>query len=243
MMEIRIGRSRENQIVLDDPSVSRLHATIIVNGNSYFVRDNGSTNGTFINGRRIQQEALQMTDILKVGNVVVPWRNYIGGGMPHGSAGYHQPYNMQQGGMQQQAPYSAPPLRKKSNTGLVLGGVGIALVLITVGVIFFIRNSSDTNRLIGEWECDYNCENGMVLIFEKDGDDLTYRVRNTSNSEKGEWSIREKSREITLDPAGNNEWEPNQEFMYTLNKDELTLTLVYDDGSLADEDIILTKRK
>jgi len=247
MQEIRIGRSRENQIVLDDPSVSRHHATIIVNGNTYFVRDNGSTNGTFINGRRIQNEPLQVTDILKVGNVVVPWRNSVSGGgsgFPQGNAGYNQPYNnMPQGGAQQQAPYFPPPARKKSNTGLILGGVGILLVVIVVGVIFFIRNSSDKNRLVGEWECDYNCENGMVLTFEKDGDDLSYRVRSSDGTEKGEWSIREKSKEITLDPTGNNEWEPTQDFMYVLTKDELTLTLVYDDGSLADEDIILTKRK
>jgi pSer/pThr/pTyr-binding forkhead associated (FHA) protein len=78
MKQITIGRSQENDVVINDPSVSRQHATIIHTGNDIVVYDNGSSNGTFINGNRIHGEGrLKNTDILKLGSALVPWRNYF----------------------------------------------------------------------------------------------------------------------------------------------------------------------
>lgn len=79
MKELKIGRSHENDIVIDDPSVSRQHASIWINNSEYSLQDNGSSNGTFINGMIINGSArLNRHDILKVGNSLVPWMNYIG---------------------------------------------------------------------------------------------------------------------------------------------------------------------
>jgi hypothetical protein len=64
----RIGRSEESEIVLVDPSVSRSHAIVEVEGRETVVRDLGSTNGTFVNGRRIQSHALRDGDELLFGN-------------------------------------------------------------------------------------------------------------------------------------------------------------------------------
>ncbi len=47
-----IGRSPQNEIVINDPEMSRRHAQIVQNGNSFTVEDLGSTNGTFVNGQR-----------------------------------------------------------------------------------------------------------------------------------------------------------------------------------------------
>ena len=75
--EIKIGRADSNDIVTDDPSVSRLHAVIILNGTDWHIVDLNSTNGTFVNGARISGQATLMPhDILKVGNYIVPWKNY-----------------------------------------------------------------------------------------------------------------------------------------------------------------------
>lgn len=65
---IRIGRSEESEIVLLDPSVSRAHAVVEVAAGEPIVRDLGSTNGTFVNGRRIEAEALRDGDELRLGN-------------------------------------------------------------------------------------------------------------------------------------------------------------------------------
>lgn len=64
----RIGRSDESDIVLNDPSVSRVHATIEIAAGRATLRDLDSTNGTFLNGRRIRAEALRDGDELKLGN-------------------------------------------------------------------------------------------------------------------------------------------------------------------------------
>lgn len=46
--QVRIGSSPENDLVLDDPAVSRFHAQILVDERGYLLRDSGSKNGTFI---------------------------------------------------------------------------------------------------------------------------------------------------------------------------------------------------
>lgn len=79
MREITIGRGQDNDITINDSSVSRHHATIIQSSSGIVVNDNGSSNGTFINGNRIQGEcALSNNDILKLGSALIPWMNYVG---------------------------------------------------------------------------------------------------------------------------------------------------------------------
>ena len=55
MGQIKIGRSKDNDITIDDASVSRYHATIIKTESGIMINDNGSSNGTFINGNRINK--------------------------------------------------------------------------------------------------------------------------------------------------------------------------------------------
>jgi Protein of unknown function (DUF3662)/FHA domain len=64
----RIGRSDESEIVLVDPSVSRAHAVLEIDRGKPLVRDLDSTNGTFVNGRRVASEALRDGDELLFGN-------------------------------------------------------------------------------------------------------------------------------------------------------------------------------
>lgn len=51
--EVRIGRDVNNEVVINDAEVSRKHARITVQGNTYVLEDLGSTNGTFVNGQRL----------------------------------------------------------------------------------------------------------------------------------------------------------------------------------------------
>jgi pSer/pThr/pTyr-binding forkhead associated (FHA) protein len=51
---LSVGRTKENDIGLNDPSVSKIHASLAVDDNgTLLVADTGSTNGTFVNGERI----------------------------------------------------------------------------------------------------------------------------------------------------------------------------------------------
>jgi len=64
----RIGRSEESEIVLVDPSVSRAHAVVEIRGGEPIVRDVGSTNGTYVNGRRVRSQQLCDGDELLFGD-------------------------------------------------------------------------------------------------------------------------------------------------------------------------------
>ncbi|MGZ9162286.1 MAG: sigma 54-interacting transcriptional regulator [Candidatus Deferrimicrobiaceae bacterium] len=58
LKEIRIGRSKEADLLLPDPSVSRIHARIFRVGDQYFLSDS-SRNGTYVDGKRISQVQLE----------------------------------------------------------------------------------------------------------------------------------------------------------------------------------------
>ena len=63
-----VGRSRQADIMLDDPNLSRQHAEIRPRGGSWVVTDLGSTNGSRLNGRRIDgTEVIKPGDELEVG--------------------------------------------------------------------------------------------------------------------------------------------------------------------------------
>lgn len=63
-----IGRSGENAIVLVHERVSRRHAQVEWNGDQYLLRDLGSRNGTYLNGRRIEAPAaLRHGDLIGIG--------------------------------------------------------------------------------------------------------------------------------------------------------------------------------
>jgi len=63
-----LGRSREADIQVDDPNVSRKHAEVRPSGASWTVRDLGSTNGVKVNGRRIQgPQSLKTGDTIAIG--------------------------------------------------------------------------------------------------------------------------------------------------------------------------------
>ncbi len=63
----RLGRATDGEISLDDITVSRRHAEVIRNGNSYLVRDSGSLNGTYVNNARIDEAPLAQGDELQIG--------------------------------------------------------------------------------------------------------------------------------------------------------------------------------
>jgi serine phosphatase RsbU (regulator of sigma subunit) len=67
-----IGRSPGQDVVLSDPCVSRQHALIVREGDSYSVIDKNSTHGTFLNSVRVTRSVLKIGDVLQVGSVRGP---------------------------------------------------------------------------------------------------------------------------------------------------------------------------
>ena len=62
-----VGRSRDCDLVLDDPNVSRHHAELRQEGDGWVVSDMGSTNGIKVNGSRVESAALQPGDRVTFG--------------------------------------------------------------------------------------------------------------------------------------------------------------------------------
>lgn len=67
----KAGRAPDCEILLHDPSVSRYHLSIEFIKNSFFVRDLGSRNGTFLNGKEITISSLSCGDIITAGNTQI----------------------------------------------------------------------------------------------------------------------------------------------------------------------------
>lgn len=61
-----IGRVESNHLRIDSTRVSREHASILGRQGSLWVKDLGSTNGTFVNGQRVQEAQLEDGDVLHV---------------------------------------------------------------------------------------------------------------------------------------------------------------------------------
>src|SRR3984885_10246455 len=64
-----LGRSKDQDIVVGDACVSRQHATIVREGNTYTVIDQNSTHGTFLNSVRVSRSVLRFEDVLQLGSL------------------------------------------------------------------------------------------------------------------------------------------------------------------------------
>jgi pSer/pThr/pTyr-binding forkhead associated (FHA) protein len=68
---IHIGRGLTADLHLDESSVSRRHAILMPRPVGARILDDRSANGTFVNGRRVQQADLQDGDVIVIGRVVL----------------------------------------------------------------------------------------------------------------------------------------------------------------------------
>lgn len=69
---LTIGRSLENQVVIQEPTVSRIHAEISNNNEIYSLKDLDSTGGTYLNGKKVKEANLASGDsIVLAGTPIV----------------------------------------------------------------------------------------------------------------------------------------------------------------------------
>jgi pSer/pThr/pTyr-binding forkhead associated (FHA) protein len=71
---ISIGRARANDVVLDDTSVSSQHCRVRPEQGRFVLYDLKSTNGTMVNGRRVERHLLEEGDVIQVGETSLQFR-------------------------------------------------------------------------------------------------------------------------------------------------------------------------
>ena len=141
MSIIKIGRDPGNDIVVNDHSkrVSSLHATLEKKNNKYFLTDK-SSNGTFVNGRKIPKEmkfpVTQNDEIVFAGQFKFDWKKVPG--------------------------KEKPSFKLHSNAYRILGGVVLFLMLSFLGYKFFPSMFSYNAKNL------YSMYNkSVVLIYHK----------------------------------------------------------------------------
>lgn len=70
--EMRLGRAAENEIKLDSEKISRRHALVMLEGDTFYIQDLGSANGTFVNGKQVRERvALHTGDEVRLGDQIL----------------------------------------------------------------------------------------------------------------------------------------------------------------------------
>lgn len=72
---LSIGRNRDNALRIDDRAVSNHHAQIVTVFESSYVEDLGSTNGTYVNGKKVKTHTLHNGDVLTIGHYQILFQN------------------------------------------------------------------------------------------------------------------------------------------------------------------------
>jgi hypothetical protein len=157
MKVITIGRMNEgNDVVINDPLVSRHHFQIVQDDDGRFrLADFGSTNGTYINGKRVKGEVdLDENDIIRVGNTIIPWKRYFSDDFSGFSSSAVPPVSS--------SPAQTGEV-KNNRGGSIVGriiGIGISLVMIIGGLsgelVLRGTNSSTALVIVGV----------LLLVFE-----------------------------------------------------------------------------
>lgn len=66
-----IGRDSVNDVVLESTLASRRHAVLLTEGPFVTIKDAGSRNGTYVNGRRVETQVLADHDLIEIGDCVM----------------------------------------------------------------------------------------------------------------------------------------------------------------------------
>ena len=131
MLEITIGRDKNSTYPLSDTTVSSSHASIALKNGRYWIVDRGSSNGTFVNGRRIVESILMDGDTISFGQCK---RIFINGEL----------HEAEKANLEKLLLHEVEgKVKEVSLSGKQISLIGAVLVLIIGALVFSQRSSSD----------------------------------------------------------------------------------------------------
>jgi len=137
MKELRIGRHPDNDVILSENTVSKFHAILLIDGDTYIINDLNSRNGIYVNGTRIKGSAqLDILDIVKLGTALFAWKNHIYD-LPVGK----KPIDLEPD-KPEQVVFSPKGEKKKGFVPFII----IAIVIAFFGLAYLIIDSNDNSR-------------------------------------------------------------------------------------------------
>ncbi len=142
MRIITIGRSSENDIVIKDAKVSRIHLQLVINDSGeYSIVDLNSANGTYVNGKRISGEVnLRPHDTVRIGDTTIPWTEYA----------RQNNISLKSGNIN---PVSAGKSKKKGNKTVIWIALSVLVILLLGGVGYALyKNNAKQKRIKEEQE-------------------------------------------------------------------------------------------
>ena len=138
-----VGRGQDNSIVINDDKVSRTHLQMVQDDNGNIsVVDVGSTNGTFVNGKRIVGETrLKSGDTVRIGDTSLPWQSYFGPAISESKVQTRKAPKPVVGETPRQAPH-----RKRPPIWFFIVGGAIVLLLIGGGIMLYLHSKQNAEK-------------------------------------------------------------------------------------------------
>lgn len=129
---LTLGRSEARDVILFDPAASRNHAAIEYVGSNFWLRDDGSANGTFVNSSRVREQCLREGDRVRIGGTEFRFEIHT----PSAAAGWNQEQETRVRGMDRQ-PLLPPPTDSGPAPGSPspLGPVHLAVIACVGGFL------------------------------------------------------------------------------------------------------------
>jgi len=122
---LTLGRSEARDVILFDPAASRNHAAIEYVGGNFWLRDDGSANGTFVNSSRVREQCLRDGDRVRIGGTEFRFEIHT----PAAAAGWVREQETRVRGLERPVPLPATTDQGTRTDGrLPLGPIRLAVI-------------------------------------------------------------------------------------------------------------------
>ncbi len=137
-----IGRTEENNIVLDHKSISREHARIIYENNTFKILDMKSANGVLVNGEQYAKTELRNGDIIELGHLKLKFIDEKSPQVYQETAVVRMPQRRPEERREPEPSadefaYTEPVIKKKRPLPFIIGG-SVILAVAVIGIVFFV---------------------------------------------------------------------------------------------------------